>query len=202
MITLTKKDWARLQWSIALFVALAAAGAVIVSLSTKALNDAGKANRQAKQAMDAAHGKASRADEEAQELRDKIAVYQAMETRGIIGQEHRLDWIEKIGKLKKSRKLIDVTYELEPQKLLDAKVVAPNLNGFDFMSSPMKLQMALLHENDLLDFLADLRAEIQGYIRVSGCNVTRSTVAAANHGPAAQLRAECDLDWITVREKR
>ena len=201
-MTLSKKDWSLLQWSIALFVALAIAGVVIVSISTKALNDANKANQQAKQASNTAHGKAARADQEAEELREKIAVYQTLESRGIIGQEHRLDWIEKIGKIKTARKLIDVDYELGPQKLLDSKVVAPSLNGFDIMASPMKLKMGLLHENDLLDFLADLRREIQAYIRVSSCDITRTPAAAGKQGPVAQLRAECEIEWITLRDKR
>ena len=66
----------------------------------------------------------------------------------------------------------------------------------------MKLRMELLHENDLLNFLADLRAEVQGYIRVSGCDLARSPTAVPNHGPAAQLHATCDIDWITIRENR
>ena len=182
--------------------ALAAAGATIVVISTKALNDSTKANQQARQASIAAHGKAARTDQEAEELREKIAVYQTLEASGIIGQEHRLDWIEKIGKIRKARKLIDLTYEIGPQKLLDAKVVPPNLNGFDIMSSPMKLQMSLLHENDLLDFLADLRKETQAYLRVRSCDLTRATPATAEHGPVAQLHADCDIEWITLRDKR
>ena len=201
-MTLSKKDWKRLQWSIALFVILAGAGAAIVSISTQAMHMADKTNKIAKQDKDAAHGKATRAKEEAHELSEKIAIYQALQDRGIVGQEHRLEWIEQIRSIKKRRKLVDVNYELEPQKLLDAKVVSPSVNGFDILSSPMKLKMALLHENDLLDFLADLRSGIQGYIRVGGCDITRNATAATGGGPAAQLRAECDLDWITIREKQ
>ena len=201
---LNKKDWARLQWSIALFIALATTGAIIVSISTKALSDATQVNQQAKQASIAAHGKAANADQEAQELREKIAVYQALEARGIIGQEHRLEWIERIRKIKQDRKLIDLTYELGPQKLIDTKVISPSVNGFDFMVSTMKLKMGLLHENDLLGFLADLRNGIQGYIRVRNCDITRVAPAATTveHGPAAQLHAECELGWVTLRDKR
>ena len=206
-MTMDKNDWQRLQWSIVLFVALALTGAGIVAIATKSFNEAVKTNQNSKQASDAARSKASRAREDAQHLSEQIGTYEQMQKRGIIGQEHRLDWIEKIRKIKQERKLIDVNYELEPQQLLDAKadhqaaaVAAPNSNGLDFMSSPMKLQMALLHENDLLDFLADLRAGVQGYIRVSKCDISRASVAATEHGPTAQLHADCDLQWITLRE--
>jgi hypothetical protein len=199
-MTLNKKDWARLQWSVILFVSLAVAGAAVVGISTKMLGDAEKTNRQSKQERDTAHSKAARASEEAQELREKIAAYQTLEARGIIGQEHRLDWIEKIRKIKKARKLIDVTYELGPQQPIANEVVPSRLNGFEIMSSPMQLQISLLHENDLLDFLADLRAGIKGYIRIRECELTRTASAAVAGGPTPLLRADCVLGWITIRE--
>lgn len=202
MLTLKKKDWARLRWSIVLLLAMTVAGIVIVSMANEALNNAAKANQQATVARNSARSKAAMANQEAQELREKIVVYRTLEARGIIGEEHRLDWIEKIGKIKKARKLIDVTYELAPQKRLDATVVQARGNGFDIMASPMTLQMALLHENDLLDFLSDLRADIQGYIRIRQCDISRVVAAAADHGPAAQLRADCEIEWITLREKQ
>lgn len=202
MITLRKNDWGRLQWSIALFVALSAAGTVIATIATKALDDAVKANRQALAAKQDAQGKVARARDEEQELREKIGVYQTLVARGIIGQEHRLDWIEKIRKIKQARKLIDVRYEIAPQKPIDSEVAPSALNGFDILSSPMKLDMLLLHENDLLDFLADLRGGVQGYVRVKKCDVARATGTAPEHGPAPQLTASCEVCWITIREKQ
>lgn len=201
MITLTKKDWPNLQWSVVLFVMLAVAGAAIVALSSKAFSAASTANQQAKAARDTAHGKSLRADEEALRLREKIALYMALQSLGIIGQEHRLEWIEKIRKVKEARKLINLSYELGPQQLVKADVVAPSGNAFDIMSSPMKLQMSLLHEFDLLGLLSDLRSGIQGYLRVSRCDIERVASPPSGSGPAPQMRADCDIDWITVREK-
>lgn len=201
MFPLTKKDWSKLQLSIVLFVVLVAAGATLATVSGKALGDASHLHKQAKAAEDAAHNKLARADEEAKILREKIALYMALQSLGIIGQEHRLDWIEKIRKVKEARKLINLNYELGPQQLVKTDIVAPSGNIFDIMSSPMKLQMQLLHEDDLLGLLADLRSDIQGYLRVSRCDIERGAAAPAASGPAPLLRAECDIDWITVREK-
>jgi hypothetical protein len=197
-----KSDLQRLQWSLLLFVVLAAAGAVIVSIASKTHNDKSAAHQQATLARDEARSKASRASQEEQELREKIAVYQKMSAHGFIGQEHRIDWIESIRKIKQARKLIDVRYEIGPQVPIDSDVVPSALNGFEIMSSPMRLDMLLLHENDLLGFLSDLRAEVQGYVRVESCDVTRAVGAVPDHGPAPQLQASCKLDWITVREKQ
>lgn len=201
VITLTKKDWPKLQWGVALFVVLVAASAAIVTLSGKKLKDDNNAHQQAQAASNAAHSKVARAAEEAVMLREKIVLYQALQSRGIIGQEHRLDWIEKIRKIKEARKLIELDYELGPQQLIKPDVVAPSGNAFDIMASPMKLQMSLLHENDLLGLLSDLRSGIQGYIRVNHCDIERAAATPPASGPAPQLRASCDIDWITVREK-
>ncbi len=170
MIALTGKDWPKLQWSVLLLVVLAGAGAATVTLSGRALDSAEKAHQQARAAGNAARDKVARAAEEAVILREKIAIYRTLQSRGIIGQEHRLDWIEKIRKIKEARKLIELNYELGPQQFIKMEIVAPSGNTFDIMASPMKLQMSLLHENDLLGLLADLRGGIQGYIRTDHCD--------------------------------
>lgn len=201
MLTLTTKDLPRLQWSILLFIALAAAGAAIASLSHRTLNDASKSHQQAKSIRDNMQGKVARANEEATLLREKITVYQALQSRGVIGQEHRLDWIEKIRSIRKARRLLDLNYELGPQQLIQADVVNPSGNDFDIVASPMELQMSLLHENDLLGLLSDLRNGIKGYLRVNHCDIVRANSSPPASGPAPQLQAECDIDWITLREK-
>lgn len=201
MFTLTKKDWPKLQWGIVLFVMLSAAGASIAIFSNKLFNDASNTQQQARQARDLARGKAARVNEEAALLREKIAIYLTLQTRGIIGQEHRLDWIENIRKIREARKLLDLNYELGPQQTIEADAGNPGDNAFDIMASPMKLQMSLLHEDDLLGLLSDLRSSVQGYIRVTHCDIERVSAVSSGSGPAPQLRANCDIDWITVREK-
>ncbi|MFY9329382.1 MAG: hypothetical protein WAO76_15405 [Georgfuchsia sp.] len=201
MITLTKKDWQKLQLSIVLLVLLTAVGIAIAFYSEKTFDDATKLQLRALGAKNAAHGKLARVNEEAEVLRDKITTYQTLQSQGIIGQEHRLDWIEKIRTIKEARKLINLNYELGPQKPIDADVVKSSGNAFDIMASPMKLQMSLLHEDDLLGLLSDLRNSIEGYIRVNHCDIERTSATPSSSGPAPQLHAECDIDWITVREK-
>ena len=202
MITLGKKDWQKLQWSIALFVVLSAIGAALVTLSIRDMNAADKANKAAQAEKTDARNKVARAHDEERELREKIGVYQAMLERGVIGPEHRLDWIERIRKIKQARKLIDVRYEIGPQQPIKDDVVPSSLSRFDVMASPMKLDLLLLHENDLLDFISDLRDNVQGYLRVSKCDMSRASAAVADHGPTPQLKASCEVNWITIRGKQ
>ena len=67
----------------------------------------------------------------------------------------------------------------------------------------MQMRMKLLHEEDLLNFLADLRASAQAYLRVRRCDVERLPKAAGeSRGIPPQLGADCTIDWITIREKK
>jgi hypothetical protein len=140
----------------------------------------------------------ARARDEAQELRDKIARYGQIETRGLIGEEHRLEWLERIQSIKSARKLIDVQYELQPQQPIDASLLSGSAGDLEFMSSSMQLHLLLLHEADLLDFIADLNASVDAFVRVRQCNVKRIPGEAR----MAQLRADCTLEWITLRRKK
>lgn len=196
-MTLTKKDWPKLQWGIVLFVMLATAGACLAIFSNKVFNAASSAQQQARQTRDLARGKAAHVNEEAAILREKIAIYQTLQSHGIIGQEHRLDWIENIRKIREARKLLNLNYELGPQQVIEAGTG----NAFDIMASPMKLQMSLLHEDDLLGLLSDLRSSVKGYLRVTHCDIERVSAVSSGAGPAPQLHANCAIDWITVREK-
>jgi hypothetical protein len=61
--------------------------------------------------------------------------------------------------------------------------------------------MLLLHEGDLMNFLADLQAGIKAHVSVRNCIVTRRERGAAPGATTLQprLRAECQVDLISVR---
>ena len=95
---------------------------------------------------------------------------------------------------------------LLPRKPVDANLLPDGAigGGHEFMSSSMKLQMQLLHEDDLLGFIADLRSRVRALIVVRQCSVERIArgPAATERGVQPQLKADCELDWITLREKK
>jgi hypothetical protein len=64
----------------------------------------------------------------------------------------------------------------------------------------MKLEMPLLHENDLLGLIADLSSRVQALISVKTCKIERIP-ATPNQSNAATLKASCEIDWITLQEK-
>ena len=141
-------------------------------------------------------GKLQRVRSEEAEIKEKSALFQRLQKRGIIGEEQRLEWVELLKDIRDKRRLIDLVYEIEPQRPLD---VAPGA-GFTFNVSPMKVQLKLLHEEDLTRFLGDLNEQARALIQVRYCKVTRQPQGQAGTSGQANLLAECRIDWVTLRE--
>jgi hypothetical protein len=198
----SKDDFRRIRLSLAAAIVMAAAGGGIVYASLL-LHQAEKKNQAMAQAKRAEiQGKLMRARDEELEVKNKIARYNELSKRGVFGEELRLDWVERIRRIKTERKLFDIQYEIAPQQAVDAAMLPGSSANFDFLSSSMQMRMKLLHEEDLLNFLTDLRASAQAYLRVRRCDVERLPKATGeSRGIPPQLSADCTIDWVTIRER-
>lgn len=186
-----------LRWSLALLLA-----AVLVSAATAfaALHLGDRTaleHRNALALQRDTRARLERAHDDEREIRDRIVRYQELISRGRTQPERRLEWVETLRGIKEARRLLGLDYEISPQRPLDEK--QPSSGGFDFLVSPMKLEMPLLHENDLLDTLADLQAQVHALIGVRSCRIER--IPAHAQTTTATLKAACQIDWITLREK-
>jgi hypothetical protein len=141
----------------------------------------------------------ARIAEEEREVKEKIAVYQQLKQLGILGEEKRLEWADAMTRIRGQRELLDMRYRVERQKLLVSLPGKPA--NVDFYASTMKVELALLHEDDLLRFLADLRNSGNAYYAVKKCALSRTGSAATGSGLVPRLRAECDIDLITVLDR-
>ncbi len=180
-----------------------AAGAAAIYSASQLLkaernnHDAAKARRTEIQ------GQLSSVRDEEQEIKHKIARFNELTRRGIFGLEQRLNWIEQIRQIKNARKLLDIQYEIAPQLPLDPVILSGSSGDFGFFSSSMLFRMQLLHEEDLLNFLGDLRMSAQAFLRVRRCDIDRLPKSGGEgRGPPPQLIASCATDWITVRERK
>jgi hypothetical protein len=141
----------------------------------------------------------ARIAEEEREVKEKIAVYQQLKQLNILGEERRLEWADAMTRIRAQRELLDMRYRVERQKLLVSLPGKPA--GVDFYASTMRVELALLHEEDLLRFLADLRNSGNAYYAVKKCTLSRTGPAATGTGIAPRLRADCDIDLITVLDR-
>jgi hypothetical protein len=202
-MSITLNDFLRIRWSLLFLLLAAVVGAIMVTTSRELVAKAQATQRQLTVQQREIRARLSRANDEEQELRGKIALYQQLLARGIVGQEERLNWVEQIARIKNARRLLDLQYELSPQKILTEGILPGGAvaGDYEFMASTMNLQMPMLHEDDLLGFLADLRKAVHAHLLVRDCSIERLP-PSSERTIAAQLRAVCTIDWITLREKR
>jgi len=187
-----------LRWSLLLLLAalLAAGATVAAALHFDAAAE--QAHRQALARQSETRARLARAHDDERDIRARITRYHDLIARGRTQPERRLDWVETLRGIRESRRLLGLDYEIAPQRPLDEK--NPAAGDFDFLVSPMKLEMPLLHENDLLGLLADLQEQVQALIGVRACRIERIPPNPTQIDPAT-LKAACQIDWITLREK-
>jgi len=132
---------------------------------------------------------------EEQELKERTQIFQQMQSAGVIGEEKRLDWTEMLRQIQNDMRLPGMSYEFGVQKVLE------NVNGvaYAYFASPMRLQLRLLHEQDLLNFLARVRNEAKALVLVRSCKLSPLANPGEGRALPAQLSAECELQWITIR---
>lgn len=141
-------------------------------------------------------GKLSRVRSEENEIKQKSIVFNKLQTRGIIGDEQRLEWVELLKAIRDERRLLDLQYEFSPQRPLDATTAG----GYTFFASSMRAQLKLLHEEDLTRFLNDLQERARALIHTKRCTITKSGSGRSESAPPIQLQAECLIDWVTLNE--
>ena len=199
MMTLTRADWRKLLLPATAGLALLACGGALLAVAGQSQRDA-RQSLAAAQAERAQNGeRLSRIAEEEREVREKIEVYQELLRLNILGEERRLEWADALARIRASRELLDLRYRVERQRPL-ASVPGKPAN-VDFFASTLHVTLALLHEEDLLRFLGDLRESGNAYYAVKRCALSRTGQPATGAGLVPRLRAECDIDLITVMDR-
>lgn len=192
------QDFPKLQWSLLATMLMLLVGATTVYFSFDAMQAATRDRAAAQAKWNEFDGKLKQVRNEENEIKQKSTVFNALQARGMIGEEQRLEWVELLKDIRDKHRLIDLQYEIVPQRRLEAG----SSGGFAFYSSTMKLQLKLLHEEDLTRLLDDLRNRARALIQVKRCDVSRLPSGAGGNSPAAQLQADCQIDWITLRENK
>ena len=129
--------------------------------------------------------------------RDEPAMRRALERfitfqkEGLIGEERRLDWGERVNRIKVSRKIPVADFELSPQRIIGQPF--PDLA---LRASRMTLRARLAHEGDLLRLLADLDTPGSALVLPRRCTLERES-GPVSENPTA-ISSSCELDWVTL----
>ena len=190
---LTRADLPELRLSLAAALLMIALGATCVHQALASARQARTEQAAAQRQRDEIDDKLRRVRSEEAEIKQKSALFGRLQQRGMIGEEQRLDWVELLKTIRERRRLLELRYEIAPQRALDAQ---PG-GALSFYASTMKIELKLLHEEDLTRLLGDLRQQAGPLIQVRSCKLARLPRESADS--AAQLQADCLIDWITLR---
>jgi hypothetical protein len=198
-MTLTRAELRQLALPLAAALALVSAGIAIVWSAKQILHDAERVLAAAQGERKQANERLARIAEEEREVNQKLALYQQLRQLNVLGEERRLEWADAITRIRRQRELLDVSYRVEKQKLLLSAPGKPA--NVDFFVSTMRVVLSLLHEEDLLRFLADLRASGNAYYAVKKCAISRTGLNATAGIISPRLRADCEIDLITIVDR-
>lgn len=200
---LSKSDFPLIRWNILAICASLLISAFVLYSSSEYAEKTLKGRRAAQSQLNDARNRLNTALEDQKNMAIYAGEYAALIERKIIGDDHRLDWMEGLENIRQKNLTVDFRYNVAPQKTY-APQPAIDSGNFDLHYSEMKLQFDLLHEGQLLDFFTALRKQIKGQYQLAGCTLKR--VAATNDEEAAMsvashLKAECNGGWITLKNR-
>jgi hypothetical protein len=198
-MNIARDDLRRLRGPIITAVSAIVIGTACLVASDSYRDSATKTRTGTRASRVAAQERVLRVSEEEREIRESLIDLEQMRQQGMLGDQNRIDWIESIARKNTDRKLFEIKYRIEAQRGLDYPGVVAS--GGDFVVSRMHLDMLLLHENDLFDFLGDLQGAKRAFVSVRQCVVTRLDRGPGASGTAVQprLRAVCEVDLVSVR---
>jgi hypothetical protein len=198
-MSFTPQELRKLALPVLAALLLLGAGGGLIWAADAALKAAQRQAAAAQRERQLSTERLARIAEEEREVKEKINVYQRLKALNIIGEERRLEWADAIARIRAQRELLDVRYRVERQRLL---LSAPGKPGnIDFYASAMRVDLQLLHEEDLLRFLNDLRDSGNAYYSVRNCSMSRTGSAGTGATMAARLRADCSIDLITLIDR-
>jgi hypothetical protein len=126
-------------------------------------------------------------------LNQYLPRYQTLMQSNNISQPQPQLWLRQLKHIQQSQHLFPVQYAMsksQPYKV--------SFEGVQAFASNMHLEMALLHEEDLLTLLQALKASHAGGFILRSCklNTLSGTLELQQLNPS--LHAKCMLDWINI----
>ncbi len=127
--------------------------------------------------------------------------YSDYKSTGLVGGERRLSWIESLESTNAILKLPKITYNLLPQQGFERPGFKVD-RSVEVKSSPMELNMSILHEADIFSLIDVLSSSISNLFTVDGCSISlQGQVGRTFDTKRANLNANCVIRWISIDGK-
>ncbi len=198
---LSTSDLQLMRGSLAAIFASGLLSSVIIFASSQYANHNQETLRTAQSQMNDARNRLTAARQDQENLSIYSTEYGLLQKQNIIGDDHRLDWIEGLEKLRDQNLTVDFRYNISPQ-IIYAPQPAIDSGNFDIHYSETKLQFDLLHEGQLLNYFDALRSQIKGRFQLEGCAMQRIAMSQNTGTPtSAHIKADCVGGWITLKNR-
>ena len=197
---LEKKDWQRLQVTLLFLGVVILAVIALCTLAFKFSSEQEKALKQQQDQLNTARQRFQSSGIEKQMMTEYLPQYQSLISKGLVGEERRLEWVDELRKQHQLNKLFSIKYSIGLQEPYKASF-ASNLGGFVMNRSVMTLDLDMLHEEDILQLTEALSKKNQEVFMLRECEITRLNAGGAlSNQLVANMHAKCALDWLTLRE--
>ena len=195
-----KKDWQALQSPLLILAAVTAAVISLFSAAQYFNTNQEQALQNQQNQLNAARQRYQSSGAEKAMITEYLPRYQALISKGFVGEERRIEWVEALREQHKNHKLFGIKYSISHQEKY-TPVFAANPGGFTLNRSVMKLDLDMLHEGDLLQLTESLTNKNTAPFILRDCEIARLNPGSPiSNQLIANLHAQCELDWLTLRE--
>ncbi len=184
----------RLRAPFAALLLVLGCGTAAVALTDRDLGAARQRTEQHEQQAREARLRLQKSGEEKAIILRYLPEYQALQKQGFVGAEQRIDWLDGLRTANTRANLFGIEYQIGAQQ--PYPVAGSAEASLPLQQSLMKISFQLLHEEDLLRFFKNLKDQGAGTYALNECAVER--IAGSTGGIQPNLRAECELAWITL----
>ncbi|MGE5470205.1 MAG: hypothetical protein ACM3X0_05345 [Bacteroidota bacterium] len=189
-MNISRRDLARLALPLLACGCAAGLGGMLLAWSGSRLDSAERQRDATRSSRNALEHRLGQVRGEARDRAARAEIFARLQAAGIVGDDQRLAWAAKLRATQRDLQLPGLHYEFAAQAPLDAS----DHSQPAFFSTPLRLQLQLRHEAELLDFLARLEQDAGALVLVDGCHVARRSEGDRVTG----LNADCRLQWLTI----
>lgn len=195
-MTLTQRDFRKLLLPLAATLTLLVMAGALAWWSHAEKDGAAQERNRAAEGKTRIETRLRQFHSEESDLKARSQLLQHLQDAGILGEERRLDWMEQLRNTQRDLRLPGLNYEFAVQAPLNRAAAS----GYTWFNSPLRLQLRLLHEGDLLNALDHLQRQAHAMVIVRSCRLAPPPVKDERRESVAALQADCTLDWLTVRQ--
>ncbi|MDP2103225.1 MAG: hypothetical protein Q8J59_02765 [Methylotenera sp.] len=197
---LNRQDWQKMQTPLVLLGVVFVMVTLLIGFAQHYNTEQEQALQTQLNLLNAARQRYQSSGTEKDMITEFLPQYQALINQGFVGEERRIEWVDNLRAQHKNHQLFGIKYNISQQEKY-TPAFAPNLGGFVLHRSIMKLELDMLHEGDLLQLTESLNANNAASFMLRDCEILRlNTNGLPSDQLIANLHAQCELDWLTLRE--